>query len=87
VATHQRLFCPAWPSREPALESGPPAVVAQVLTYATYLHGLDRAELERTVLGGHLRRRGYDADRGGAGDGDQERSLGTAAFDQGVAKT
>jgi hypothetical protein len=34
------------------------AVVAQVLTYAAYLHGLDVAELEQNVLGPHLAKRG-----------------------------
>jgi RecB family endonuclease NucS len=37
------------------------AVVAQVLTYAAYLHRVERAELERVVLGGHLQRRGYES--------------------------
>jgi hypothetical protein len=30
------------------------AVVAQVLTYAAYLHGVDRADLERGVLSGQI---------------------------------
>jgi hypothetical protein len=63
------------------------AVVAQVLTYAAYLHGLDRAELERTVLGGHLQRRGYDSLIATVAGDDQERSLDTDAFDQGLAES
>src|SRR6266545_716730 len=47
------------------------AVVAQVLTYAAYLHGVEPATLERVVL---------------AGD-DQERSLDAEAFDRGVAES
>jgi hypothetical protein len=63
------------------------AVVAQVLTYAAYLHGLDRTELERTVLGGHLRRRGYDSLLAAVEGDDQERSLDTDAFDHGLAES
>jgi hypothetical protein len=63
------------------------AVVAQVLAYAAYLHGLERAELERTVLGGHLRRRGYDSLLAAVAGDDQERSLDAAAFDQGLAES
>src|SRR6266542_1058812 len=60
------------------------AVVAQVLTYAAYLHGLERAELERTVLAGQLQRRGYDGLLAAAAGDDQERSLDAEAFDQGL---
>lgn len=35
------------------------AVVAQILTYAAYLRGLDVPTLEREILGGHLQKRGY----------------------------
>jgi hypothetical protein len=37
------------------------AVVAQVLTYAAFLNGIDVATLERDVLGRQLRDRGYDS--------------------------
>lgn len=37
------------------------AVVAQALSYAAHLHGLTPAELERDVLGAHLRRAGHDS--------------------------
>ncbi len=63
------------------------AVVAQVLTYAAYLHGLERAELERTVLAGQLQRRGYDGLLAAAAGDDQERSLDAEAFDQGLAES
>jgi hypothetical protein len=63
------------------------AVVAQVLTYAAYLHGVDRAELERVVLGGHLQRRGYDNLISAVVGDDQERSLDTEVFDQGLAES
>lgn len=35
------------------------AVVAQILTYAAYLRGMDPVTLERDVLGPHLQQRGY----------------------------
>src|SRR5512132_4484393 len=63
------------------------AVVAQVLTYAAYLHGVDRADLERGVLGGHLQRRGYDNLISTVAGDDQERSLDTEVFDQGLAES
>jgi hypothetical protein len=63
------------------------AVVAQVLTYAAYLHGVDRTELERVVLGGHLQRRGYDNLIAAVAGDDQERSLDTEAFEQGLAES
>ena len=36
------------------------AVVAQVLAYAAYLHGLTPSALEKDVLGAKLRERGYE---------------------------
>jgi hypothetical protein len=63
------------------------AVVAQVLTYAAYLHALERADLERTVLDGHLQRRGYDSLISAVSGDDQERSLDTEAFDRGLAES
>lgn len=63
------------------------AVVAQILTYAAYLQGLERADLERTVLGGHLQRRGYDGLISAVAGDDQERSLDSDAFDRGLAES
>jgi hypothetical protein len=63
------------------------AVVAQVLTYAAYLHGVERADLERVVLGGHLQRRGYENLISAVAGDDQERSLDAQAFDQGLAES
>src|SRR3954452_15187900 len=37
------------------------AVVAQILTYAAYLRGLDINTLERDVLGPHLQKRNYES--------------------------
>ena len=37
------------------------AVVAQVLSYASYLHGMDRDHLESVVLSQHLRERGHES--------------------------
>src|SRR5215216_1849255 len=63
------------------------AVVAQVLTYAAYLHGIERVELERVVLASHLQRRGYENLISAVANDDQERSLDTEAFDQGLAES
>src|SRR5262245_45474565 len=63
------------------------AVVAQVLTYAAYLHGVEPAMLERVVLAGHLQRRGYDSLLAAVAGDDQERSLDAEAFDHGVAES
>jgi hypothetical protein len=61
------------------------AAVAQVLTYAAYLHGVEPATLERVVLAGHLQRRGYESLIAAVAGDDQERSLDAEAFDHGVA--
>ena len=51
------------------------AVVAQVLTYAAFLHGMDLATLERDVLGRQLRERGYDGLAGAIAANDQTGSF------------
>ncbi len=56
------------------------AVIAQILTYAAYLRGMDAATLEREVLAGHLRKRGYESLTGAAAANDQEGSFDPAAF-------
>lgn len=56
------------------------AVIAQVLTYAAHLRGLDVATLEHGILGNHLRQRGYDGLGGAVAANDQEGSFEAAAF-------
>lgn len=63
------------------------AVVAQVLTYAAYLHGVERGDLERVILGGHLHRRGYDSLLAAVSGDDQARSLDAEAFHQGLTES
>jgi hypothetical protein len=55
------------------------AVITQVLTYAAYLHGLDVATLEQSVLGLHLAQRDFASLADAAGQHDQ-----TGAFDAGT---
>jgi hypothetical protein len=61
------------------------AIVAQVLTYAAYLSGLDSAILERDILGRHLRERGYADLAGAVASNDQEGSFDASAFAEGLA--
>jgi hypothetical protein len=61
------------------------AIVAQVLTYAAYLNGLDPTVLERDILGGHLRDRGYANLAGAVAANDQEGSFDAATLAEGVA--
>ena len=56
------------------------AVVAQVLTYAAFLHGMDVTTLEQEVLGRQLRDRGYDCLAGAIAANDQEGSLDSEEF-------
>lgn len=56
------------------------AVVAQALAYAAHLHGLTPAELERDVLGTHLRRAGHDSLVAAIGADDQEGDFDAPAF-------
>lgn len=48
------------------------AVVAQVLAYAAYLHGVDRAYFEKEILGRHLQSLGYESIREALSAMDQE---------------
>lgn len=48
------------------------AVVAQVLTYAAVIYGLDVETLERDILGKQLHERGYDSLVGAMSANDQE---------------
>lgn len=63
------------------------AVVAQVLTYAAYLRGLDQATLEQAVLGKHLLQRGYQSLADAVGANDQEGAFEPALFGEGLAKS
>src|SRR5215211_692488 len=36
------------------------AVIAQILTYAAFLHGMDLTTLEQEILASHLQKRGFD---------------------------
>lgn len=56
------------------------AVIAQILTYASYLRGLDVATLERDVLGEHLARRGYQSLLEAVTANDQVGSVDSRAF-------
>jgi hypothetical protein len=60
------------------------AVVAQILAYATYLHGLEPATVERDVLGTHLRSRGFERLLDAAAGNDQEGSIDAEAFSLGL---
>jgi hypothetical protein len=51
------------------------AVVAQVLAYAAYLHGLSIEEVERDVLGSRLRDRGHESLIGAVTAGDEGGTL------------
>jgi len=63
------------------------AVIAQVLTYAAYLRGLDQATLEQTVLGKHLLQRGYQSLADAVGANDQEGAFNPALFAEGLAES
>jgi hypothetical protein len=60
------------------------AVVAQVLSYAAHLHGLDRTELEQQVLSRHLRERGHQSLEAAVEASDQEGAFDSEVFDRGL---
>jgi hypothetical protein len=60
------------------------AIVAQVLTYAAYLDGLDPAVLERDILAPHLRDRGYADLAGAVAANDQMGAFDAATFAEGL---
>jgi hypothetical protein len=61
------------------------AVVAQVLTYAAFLHGLDEQALEHDVLGNELAKRNYATLATAMSDNDQEGSFDAEDFAEGLA--
>lgn len=62
------------------------AVIAQILTYAAYLRGLDLAALERDVLGSHLTRLGYASLADAASANDQEGTFDELSFTAALAE-
>ncbi len=62
------------------------AVVAQVLTYAAVIYGLDVETLERDILGKQLHERGYDSLVGAMSANDQEGSFDACKFVTGLAE-
>ncbi|HET8626304.1 MAG TPA: hypothetical protein VFL91_02740 [Thermomicrobiales bacterium] len=63
------------------------AVVAQVLTYAAYLRGMELAALEQGILGRHLGERGYTDLADAVASNDQAGAFEPAAFAEGVAES
>lgn len=61
------------------------AVVAQALSYAAYLQGLDPHQLESQVLSSHLGKRGCRTVLDAVEADDQEHALDAQAFSDGVA--
>lgn len=56
------------------------AVVAQVLAYAAYLHGLDANDLQNRVLSRHLQKLGHDSVLAAAKSVDQEGAIDDQEF-------
>ncbi|MET8358930.1 hypothetical protein [Micromonospora sp. NPDC005171] len=63
------------------------AVVAQVLSYAAYLQGLDPDYLESTTLGAHLTQRRVKSILEAVRNDDQEGSVDSASFADGLARS
>ncbi|WP_339156075.1 hypothetical protein [Actinomadura luteofluorescens] len=63
------------------------AVVAQVLSYAAYLQGLDAGQLESQVLASHLNKRGFKTVVSAVEADDQEHSVDPQAFAEGLAQS
>lgn len=63
------------------------AVVAQVLTYAAYLHGLDVADFETNILGTHLRERGVATLLEAASANDQAGAIDAESFAANLAES
>jgi hypothetical protein len=63
------------------------AVVAQVLAYAAYLHGLSPLALEGEILGSKLRQRGYNTLADAVRAMDQEGSFDDSAFAEGLKES
>lgn len=63
------------------------AVVAQVLTYAAYLRGMDPTVLERDVLRSHLHKRGFDSLATAAAAEDQAGAFDATTFADGLTES
>jgi hypothetical protein len=63
------------------------AVIAQILTYAAYLRGLDILTLERDILGSHLRQRNYESLAHAAELNDQEGAYDPETFAEELAQS
>ncbi|HEX7101809.1 MAG TPA: hypothetical protein VF201_04110, partial [Nitrolancea sp.] len=63
------------------------AVIAQILTYAAYLHGLDSMTLETVILRTHLDKRGYENLVAALESNDQEGSFDHLAFSLGLTES
>ena len=63
------------------------AIVAQVLTYAAYLYGMDLRVLERDVLGRHLSERGFADLAAAVQDSDQLDAFDADTFAKGLASS
>lgn len=63
------------------------AVIAQILTYAAYLHGLDSITLETVILRDHLEKRGYENLVVALESNDQEGSFDRGAFSLGLTES
>lgn len=63
------------------------AIIAQVLTYAADLHGMDAITLQRDVLGSHLRKRAYDSLVGAMEANVQSGSFDASDFSLGLAES
>jgi len=63
------------------------AVIAQILTYAAYLHGLDSITLETVILRDHLDHRGYENLVVALESNDQEGSFDHEAFSLGLTES
>src|SRR5262245_972077 len=63
------------------------AVIAQVLAYAAFLHGLSPPALEKDILGAKLRERGFETLADAVRAMDQEGSFDDEVFAEGLEKS
>jgi hypothetical protein len=63
------------------------AVVAQILTYAAFLRGMDLDALEREILAPHLQKRGFDGLAAAISASDQTGSFDATAFSAGLRES